>query len=104
MVRLYADGRIPMGGKLVTRAATASLTIHLSDANYTGTYKVVVYSGTVGGDAVREVGRIDALESDHWQTLTVALPTAGERFFYLEITEPSPDRMAWTAPIWVERL
>ena len=103
-VRIYADGRIPMGGKLVTRAATASLTVHLSDANYTGTYKVVVYSGTVGGDAVREVARIDAVPSDQWQTLTVALPAAGERFFYLEITEPSPDRMAWTAPIWIERL
>jgi len=103
-VRLYADGRIPMGGTLVTRATTAALTVHLSDANYTGTYKLVVYSGTVGGDAVREVSRLDAVGSEQWQTITVDLPTTGERFFYLEITEPSPDRMAWTAPIWVERL
>ncbi|MDB4961236.1 MAG: hypothetical protein JWP01_1235 [Myxococcales bacterium] len=103
-VRLYADGRVPMGGKLVTRGTTAALTLHLADANYTGTYKVVVYSGTIGGDAVREVARRDAVPSESWQTITVDLPAAGERFFYLEITEPSPDRMAWTAPIWIERL
>jgi len=103
-VRLYADGRVPMGGQLVTRTTTATLTFHLSDANYTGTYQVVVYSGTLGGDAVREVARRAAVPGDSWQSISVDLPTSGERFFYLEITEPSPDRMAWTAPIWIDRL
>ncbi|MDQ3335580.1 MAG: phospholipase D-like domain-containing protein [Myxococcota bacterium] len=108
-LRLYADNRIPMGGKLVTRAATASLSVFLTDANYTGAFEVVVYSGTIGadalanGDAVREVKR-QTLSGGAWQTITVDLPTAGERFFYLEVKEPSPDRMAWSAPIWIERL
>jgi hypothetical protein len=102
-VRVYADGRVPMGGKLVTRAATAKLDIFLTDANYTGSFEVVIYSGAIGGDAVREVKR-QTVSGGAWQSLTVDLPTTGERFFYLEIKEPSPDRMAWSAPIWIERL
>jgi phosphatidylserine/phosphatidylglycerophosphate/cardiolipin synthase-like enzyme len=103
-VRLYADGRVPMGGTLVTRSTTATLELHLSDTDYTGTYDIVVFSGTVGGETVREVKRVTALPGDAWQTLTIDLPSAGEHFFYLEISEPSPDRMAWTAPIWIQRL
>lgn len=102
-LRLYADGRIPMGSTLVTRGTTATLSVHLSDADYTGSFEVGVWSGEVGGSAVREVQRT-TLTGGAWQTITVELPAAGERFFYLEIKEPSPDRMAWSAPIWIERL
>jgi hypothetical protein len=92
-----------MGSELTTRGATATLSVQLSDADYTGTFDVAVWSGAVGGDAVREVQHV-TLQGGAWQTITVALPTAGEQFFYLEIKEPSPDRMAWSAPIWIERL
>ncbi|MDQ3367445.1 MAG: phospholipase D-like domain-containing protein [Myxococcota bacterium] len=102
-VRLYADARVPMGGRLVTRATSAQLDVLLSDANYTGSFEVVVYSGLLGGEAVTEVART-TVAGGAWHSITVALPTAGERFFYLEIKEPSPDRMAWSAPIWIERL
>ena len=102
-LRVYADGRIPMGGKLVTRGTQATLSVHLSDADYTGAFEVAVWSGTIGGDAVREVQRV-TLQGGAWQNLTVELPATGERFFYLEVSEPSPDRMAWSAPIWIERL
>ena len=102
-VRVYADRRVPMGGSLVTRASSATLDVHLADPDYTGTFTVVVYGGSVGGDAVREVSR-HTLTGGTWHALTVPLPSAGERFFYLEISEPSPDRMAWSAPIWIERL
>ena len=102
-VRVYADGRIPMGGKLVTRGTTARLDIFLTDANYTGNFEVAVYSGALGGDAVREVAR-QSVPGGAWHAITVELPAPGEHFFYLEITEPSPDRMAWSAPIWIERL
>jgi phosphatidylserine/phosphatidylglycerophosphate/cardiolipin synthase-like enzyme len=103
-VRLYADGRVPMGGKLITRAGTATLELFLSDSDYTGTYDVIVWTGTIGGTATREAVRRDALAGGTWHTLTVDLATAGEHFFYVEVTEPSPDRKAWTAPIWIERL
>lgn len=102
-VRLYADDRVPMGGALVTHGTSARLAVHVGDANYTGSFAVTVWSGEIGGTAVREVSR-QTVPSDAWTTITVELPTTGARFFYLEISEPSPDRMAWTAPIWIERI
>jgi hypothetical protein len=102
-VRLYADGRVPMGGKLVTSAGTATLELFLDDSDYTGVFEVAVWSGAVGGAAVTEVQRKDALAGGTWHTITITL-APGEQFFYLEVTEPSPDRKAWTAPIWIERL
>jgi phosphatidylserine/phosphatidylglycerophosphate/cardiolipin synthase-like enzyme len=102
IVRLYADHRVPMGGKLVTRGATATLSVFLDDANYTGSYEVAVFGGAIGGEAVSPVTRV-TLPGGSWQTITIDVPV-GEGFFYLEITEPSPDRMAWSAPIWIERL
>lgn len=101
-VRVYADDRVPMGGKLVTHDATARLAVHLEDADYTGNFEVVVWSGQIGGAAVREVKR-QSVPSGAWQAITIDV-TGGEHFFYLEILEPSPDRMAWTAPIWIERI
>lgn len=102
-VRLYADDRVPMGGTLVTHGTSARLSVKLSDANYTGNFEVAVWSGEIGGAAVREVKR-QSVPSGAWTTITVELPANGERFFYLEVSEPSPDRMAWTAPIWIERI
>ncbi|HEY5923750.1 MAG TPA: phospholipase D-like domain-containing protein [Kofleriaceae bacterium] len=102
-MRVYADKRVPMGGKLVTHGAFATLDVFLSDADYTGTFKVVVYTGTLGGDAVRELKRVDAV-GNAWQQITVELPTNGDHFVYLEVLEPSPDRMAWSAPIWITKI
>ncbi len=102
VVRLYADGRVPMGGQLVTRSATATLSVFLEDSDYTGTYEVAVFGGSIGGDAVREVKRV-TLAGGAWHAITVDVPP-GAGFVYLEIAEPSPDRMAWSAPIWIERL
>lgn len=103
-MRVYADRRVPMGGRLVTAASTAQLDVFLADADYTGTFDVVVYGGTIGGDAVREVARLPGRAGDTWHSITVELPGRGEHFFYLEVLEPSPDRMAWSAPIWIEKL
>jgi hypothetical protein len=102
-MRVYADKRVPMGGKLVTHAATATLDVLLADADYTGTFDVAVYIGTIGGDSVRELSRV-TLTGGAWQQITVALPTTGDHFLYLEVAEPSPDRMAWSAPIWISRI
>ena len=102
-LRLYADKRVPMGGKLVTHGASVQLDVWLADADYTGSFTVVVYGGTLGGDAVREVKRA-TVGGGAWQSITVDVPTNGDHFFYLEVLEPSPDRMAWSAPIWVARI
>jgi hypothetical protein len=51
---------------------------------------------------VKEVGR-QTVSGGAWQTLSVELPTTGAHFVYLEILEPGPNRMAWSAPIWITR-
>jgi hypothetical protein len=102
-VRVYADKRVPMGASYITHADTATLDVMLSDADYTGTYDIVVYGGMIGGDAVREIARA-TLSGGSWQQLSVPVASLGEQFFYLEIKEPSPDRMAWSAPIWLTKI
>jgi phosphatidylserine/phosphatidylglycerophosphate/cardiolipin synthase-like enzyme len=102
-MRVYADRRVPMGGTLVTHGASAQLDVFLADADYTGTFKVVVYGGTIGGNAVSEVKRVDVAGST-WQSIAIELPANGEHFFYIEVLEPSPDRMAWSAPIWITKI
>jgi hypothetical protein len=102
-VRVYANKRIPMGRSLTTHDATIQLDVQLADADYTGSFEVVVYGGAIGGSAVTEVKR-QTITSGTWQSINVDVPSLGQQFFYLEIKEPSPDRMAWSAPIWVERI
>jgi hypothetical protein len=102
-LRLYADKRVPMGATLITHSATTALDVFLSDADYTGSYEVVVYTGMIGGDAVKEVART-TVAGGAWQSITVDTSAVGEQFFYLQVKEPSPDRMAWSAPIWVNRI
>jgi hypothetical protein len=102
-LRLYADKRVPMGATYITHSATTALDVFLSDADYTGSYEVVVYTGRIGGDAVTEVSRT-TVAGGAWQSITVDTSAVGEQFFYLEVKEPSPDRMAWSAPIWVNRI
>ena len=76
----------------------------LSDADYTGTFEVVVFGGTIGGDAVQRGRSASTLAGRRVAAITVALPTNGDQFFYLEVHEPSPDRMAWSAPIWISKI
>jgi hypothetical protein len=102
-VRVYADKRAPMGSTHVTHGTTVALDVMLSDADYTGSFEVVVYGGTLGGEAVKAV-KTATVTSGAWTSITVEVPTVGNHFFYLEIKEPSPDRMAWSAPIWVTRI
>ncbi len=102
-MRVYADKRVPMGGTLVTHGTTATLDVLLSDADYTGTFDVAVYIGTIGGGAVSELTRV-SVASGAWTPITIQLPALGAHFVYLEVKEPSPDRMAWSAPIWVTRI
>jgi len=102
-VRVYADKRVPMGSSFITHNATTTLDVFLSDADYTGSFEVVVYGGMIGGDAVREVSRA-TLAGGSWQSISVPTASLGDQFLYLEIKEPSPDRMAWSAPVWLTRI
>jgi HKD family nuclease len=102
-IRMYAEGRVRSGQELRTLDDEVSLQVHLSDPDFAGRFDVAVFVGVVGGDAVKNVQSVEML-ADEWQEVTVALPGEGEHFVYLEILEPEPNRMAWTAPVWVHKL
>ncbi len=102
-LRVYADKRVPMGASFITHSAATTLDVFLSDADYTGSFEVVVYGGKVGGDAVTEVARA-TLAGGAWQQISVPVASLGDQFLYVEVKEPSPDRMAWSAPIWLTRI
>ena len=102
-IRLYAEDRVPMGSELGTLSPKVALSVLLADPDYSGGYEVTAWVGTVGGEVVERA--LDTLASGgDWTRLEVPVPTApGVHFLYLEVYEPSADRMAWTAPVWVRR-
>ena len=103
-LRFYAGGREPMGGALRTLSSKVSLRLHLHDPDYAGTYEVRVWSGRVDGPEVREVLLRSGVGGDAWLELPITLGIPGQWFAYVEVTETDADRMAWSAPIWIEKL
>jgi sugar-specific transcriptional regulator TrmB len=101
-IRFYADGRVPMGGETATGAARLDGAVLVEDPDYHGPYRVRLLRGRIGG-AVEEVARIEVGE-DGWVPLDLELPGKGEHFFYVDVLELAADRMAWSAPIWIESL
>ena len=101
-LRLYADDRIPMGGAMRTRSGSVKLSLQVSDPGATG-HDVRVFLGQVGGASV-DVAATVRTTPDAWHEIEVPLDAPGTWFLYLEVHEPRADRMAWSAPIWVERL
>ncbi len=102
-VRFYAEDRVRSGQSMRSIDEGVELQVYLSDPDFAGRFDVTVYRGVIGGGAVQSVETFE-LVADEWHELRVALPEVGEHFVYLEIYEPEADRMAWTAPIWIERL
>jgi hypothetical protein len=103
--RIYVDDRIAMGYETATRARQVKVSLHLSDPDYLGPYEVRVFRGTVGGTAVQEAMATTAA-GDGWIELSLELAgAAGDaEFVYAEVVETDTDRMAWSAPIWIELL
>jgi phosphatidylserine/phosphatidylglycerophosphate/cardiolipin synthase-like enzyme len=101
-IRFYVDGRVPMGGELRTLASTVSARVHLRDPDHSGDFHVRVMSGRIGGTGVEVVREITT--AGGWIELELHVSDPGESFFYVEVEAPSVTRMAWSAPIWVERL
>ncbi len=102
-IRYYANDLVPSGGELTILSDTVSLQFHLADPDFDGPFEVAIWGGTVGGDEVAVVERLEAVSGGEWVRVDVPVASPGVHFFYLEILEPEPNRMAWTAPIWVER-
>ena len=101
-VRLYAGGRVPMGDAMRTLQAGVSARVLLSDPDYTGDFRVRLRRGRVGGAATEVVREL--VTSSGWLELDLLVDQPGTWFFYVEVEEPEVERMAWSAPIWVERL
>jgi hypothetical protein len=101
-LRLYADGRVPMGAATATTASNVTADVFVLDPDYAGPYELRVYAGHIGGGEVRLVST-QQLGADGWRSISVPLGT-GHQFFYVEVLEIEADRMAWSAPIWIERI
>ena len=98
---LYAEDRVRQGSKLVTLNDRVDLRFRVIDPDISGQFQVNVYLGTVGGDEVTIQQTLDA-EGGEWVDHQVALPGKGRHFVYLEVLEPTQNRMTWSAPIFVE--
>ncbi len=101
-IRLYADDRVRAGQAMETLADQVQLDVLLRDPNFEGDFDVTVFFGTVGGGKVEALTNV-SLPAGEWQTIDIALPGEGQHFVYLEVHEAEPDRMAWTAPVWVTK-
>ncbi|MBA2663382.1 MAG: hypothetical protein H0U74_13930 [Bradymonadaceae bacterium] len=103
-IGFYAGGRVAMGGELSTLSDHVSVKFHFSDPDYDGPFEVRVYRGTVGQESVEEIAHLTGAAEGQWIEQRVSLPTKGTHFIYIDVNETGVERMAWTAPIWVERL
>jgi hypothetical protein len=102
-LRFYLDDRVAMGYETGRLARDAEFAVHVSDPDYAGAYEVRIYRGTVGGASVEEVAT-SALTEAGWARFELNVDgAAGETaFFYAEVLETGANRMAWSAPIWLE--
>ena len=102
-LRFYANDRVPMGSEMVTTKTSVNLDTLIEDPDYDGPYTVTLYKGTIGAEAVEELQTV-TLSADGWLELNAEVEAGQTHFFYVEILEDGADRMAWSAPIWVEAL
>lgn len=102
-LRVFADGRIRAGQSMGTTADHIALSIRVGDPDFTGPYAISVWRGTVGASAAAVVLEQE-LVADAWHhTIAVELPEAGQHWVVVQVHERAPDRMAWSAPIFVQR-
>lgn len=102
-LRVYADRRVRAGQSLATVADAIEVDVHLSDPDFAGPFAVTVLVGTVGGAAPIAAAELE-LGADAWHPIPIALPAAGEHYVVVQVHEAGPDRMAWSAPVFVQRL
>ena len=101
-LNFYINGRVPMGSETATLENKVAVSALISDADYSGPYLVRVFRGTPGG-TMHEVAT-STLDEDGWLHLDVDVAPGATNIVYLEVLEVGANRMAWTAPIWVEAI
>ena len=101
-VRFYADELTSMGSvHRIAGPGAVDLRAALSDPDYNGEYAVNFVVGTVGESQVRVIDGGSGLSGSF--PLTIELES-GVHFVYVEALEVDANRMAWSAPIWIEVL
>jgi phosphatidylserine/phosphatidylglycerophosphate/cardiolipin synthase-like enzyme len=101
-VRFYAWSHVPMGQRTASPSSTVPVSFWLDDPDYGGPFTVRVRHGVLGGP-VETLSELTNVGPGMTQT-QIDLAATGEHFVYLEVWETGVDRMAWSAPIWIERL
>lgn len=102
-MRVYADGRVRAGQEYATARDRLDLSVHLGDPDFAGPYAVSVLVGTVG-NATPTTAVQRELTGDAWHVIEVPLPAAGDHYVVVQVHEATPNRMAWSAPVFVRRL
>ena len=87
----------------MTTASSVKLSALISDPDYSGTYEVRVYRGTTNGKAIEHVATKE-LVADGWLTMDLDIAAESTSVVYLEVFEVDANRMAWTAPVWVDAI
>ena len=100
-VHLYGENRVRAGQDLTTIAPAVALQFFAADPDVAGTVRVRIWGGTVGGTI--EMRQELDLPIGNWQTLEVDTGEIGSHVFYVEVHQTAADRMAWSAPIFIER-
>lgn len=104
-VRLYAEDRVRAGRSLVTIDDTVSLDLFVQDPDLDPDLDGVVatlFVGRVGDESVVEVDDRD-IDLETWTDLEIDVPEPGRWFVYVQVHQADPDRMAWTAPVFIDR-
>jgi hypothetical protein len=102
-LQFYAENRNPMGSEHRTSQATVRAQLWLADPDYDGAYTVRVYQGKVGEDGVVAKQELPIVD-EGWHELSLSVPDVGVHVVYLEVHQSDSNRMAWTAPIWINHL
>ena len=102
-IRVYADGRVPMGDSMSTIQSKVTLSVLARDPDSMEFYDVSVFQGTVGGSEVR-VSQTLSISSDQWTDIEIDCSGGGRHFVYLQFHNGSANRMSWSAPIWIDSL
>ncbi len=101
-LNFYINDRVPMGGETATIDNKVKASLLLSDPDYSGPYLVKVFRGTPGG-TMHEVAS-STLDQEGWLHLDIDVAPGATNIIYTEVLEVDANRMAWSAPIWVEAL
>lgn len=102
-LRFHAGGRVAMGGELGTVEDRVPATVTVTDPDEAGPFTIRLWAGRVGGESVEVVAERTASAGSPIE-LDLEVGSPGTHFFYVEVHAPGADRMAWSAPIWVDRL